>query len=108
MRATSRKSIAVFTIILEVDQVKRIPYDSFWNKDTKNKVRNPLLNNINRSTWNECYEVAQFVLSGQVTDPTFGATHFHSFKHQKDFPHWATKKNFKVKIDAVYFYELTS
>lgn len=86
--------------------LKESQYDSFWNKNTKDKVRNPLENIANRTVWNESYESAGTVLGRQVADPTFGATHFHSFKRQIDFPIWATEKNFKIKIDKIYFYEL--
>ena len=86
--------------------LKESQYDSFWNKNTKDKVRDPLNNNVSISVWNKCYAVAEAVLGGQIADPTFGATHFHSYKHQIDFPWWATEKNLKTKIDRVYFYGL--
>lgn len=86
--------------------LKKYQYDSFWNKNTKDKVKNPLNNNIERSIWDESYKAAEIVLNGQTKDPTSGATYFHSFDKKKNFPRWATKKNFKIKIDAVYFYEL--
>jgi len=86
--------------------LKEFQYDSFWNTDTKNKVKDPLHNNVSRSIWNESYGVAEAVLNGKVTDPTFGATHFHTYKHKSDFPWWATENNFKIKIDKIYFYEL--
>jgi len=86
--------------------LKESQYDSLWNKDTKDKVRNPLQDIINQGPWSESYEAAGTVLSRQIADPTFGATNFHSYKHQKDFPWWATENNFKVKINKIYFYEL--
>ncbi len=86
--------------------LKKSQYDSFWNKDTKDKVRDPFYKNVSVLIWTQCYEVAGVVLRWEISDPTFGATHFHSYKKQKDFPWWATKKNFKVKIDEMYFYEL--
>lgn len=86
--------------------LKESQYDSFWNIETRNKIRNPLGNIANRTVWNESYEVAGVVLSEQIADPTFGATHFHSFNHPMDFPPWATENDFKIKINKIYFYEL--
>jgi hypothetical protein len=85
--------------------LKESQYDSFWNIKTKEKVRDPFHKNVEKSIWEKCYEVAEIVIGGRTEDPTFGATHFHSFKYKKDFPDWATEENFKIKIDKVYFYE---
>lgn len=90
-------------IILKEDQ-----YDALWNKNTRDKVRDPLAeaSEERRKEWFESYEVARGVLTGTLIDPTSGATNFHSFTDPKDFPSWATDENFKITIGRIHFYEL--
>lgn len=92
-------------VILKEDQ-----YDALWNKNTRDKVRDPLVNasEERRKEWATAYGVAQSVLAGTLTDPTSGATNFHSFSEEERFrfPSWATEQNFKIKLGDIYFYEL--
>ncbi|MDO8569954.1 MAG: cell wall hydrolase [Candidatus Daviesbacteria bacterium] len=83
-------------------------YDGMWNKYTYQKVRDPLSDSseTREKEWQESYEVASDILSGKLSDPTHGATNFHSFQDPKDFPFWATKETFKIKLGDIYFYEL--
>ena len=59
-----------------------------------------------RKEWTESYGAAQGVLTETLTDPTSGATNFHSFTDLADFPSWATKENYKLTIGGIHFYEL--
>ena len=79
-----------------------------WNKNTYQKVRDPLNNasETRKKEWQESYEVAIGVLSGDLSDTTNGATNFHSYTHPEEFPNWATKENYKTKLGDIYFYEL--
>lgn len=90
-------------IILKEDQ-----YDGLWNKNTRDKVRDPLANasEERRKEWCESYEIARGVLTEALTDPTSGATNFHSFTDPKEFPSWAADENFKITIGRIHFYEL--
>ncbi|MBI2596788.1 cell wall hydrolase [Candidatus Daviesbacteria bacterium] len=88
--------------------LKDYQYDGMWNKNTYQKVRDPLddTSEKRKSEWLESYNVAVGVLSGTVFDTTNGATNFHSFKDLKDFPIWATKETYKIRLGDIYFYEL--
>ncbi len=85
-------------------------YDALWNKNTWDKVRDPLADadEKRRKEWLESCGVARGVFAGTLTDPTLGATNFHSFseKERFRFPSWAMEQNFKVKLGNIYFYEL--
>ncbi len=96
---------SVREIILKDNQ-----YDGMWNEYTYQKARDPLsdVSETRRKEWQESYEVAVGVLSGVLSDTTNGATNFHSFKKPKDFPVWATKETYKIKLGDIYFYELES
>lgn len=85
-------------------------YNAMWDRDTKDKVRDPLgkAGEDRVKAWYDSYHAARGVLDGSLTDPTFGATNFHSFPDPQMFPSWATQKNFKIKIGKIYFYELES
>ena len=87
--------------------LKPYQYDAFVNPNTVNKVRDPL-NNVTREEWQSCYKIALQVLSGNSTDPTFGATHFLSSYSGTDFPNWATNDKLTIKIGTTYFYDLES
>lgn len=83
-------------------------YDGMWNENTYQKVRDPFKDTSEkrRKEWQECYEIAVSILSGNLSDTADGATNFHSFQIPKDFPVWATKETFKIKLGNIYFYEL--
>lgn len=92
-------------VILKEDQ-----YDALWNPDRRDAVRDPLrgADETTREAWNESYAVATGILNSSLTDPTDGATHFHSYPEDEPekFPPWATEENFKIKIGDILFYEL--
>lgn len=94
---------SVREIILKDNQ-----YDGIWNEYTYQKVRDPLddTSERRRREWQESYQIAGGVLTGNISDTTNGATNFHSFKDSKDFPVWATKDTYKIKFGDIYFYEL--
>jgi spore germination cell wall hydrolase CwlJ-like protein len=83
-------------------------YDGLWNKNTYGKVRDPLSNasEKRKQEWSESYAVAKNVLSRSVVDTVPGSTNFHSYTDIKEFPFWATDKNYRGKIGKIYFYEL--
>jgi hypothetical protein len=88
--------------------LKERQYDAMWNKNTWEKVREPLSNasDIRRKEWFESHEVSKGILAGTLTDPTSGATNFHSFTNPEDFPSWATEESYKTTIGTLHFYEL--
>jgi len=89
-------------VILKEDQ-----YDAFWNKDTSEKVRDPL-NHVSQEEWKRCYKIASDVLLGSLYDISFGATNFFSTTTNDNFPFWATKKVYRTTIGITYFYELNN
>jgi len=95
--------LSVREIILKENQ-----YDGLWNKNTYDKVRDPLHDAGEKRLreWHESYEVSAGILAGRLSDTAFGSTNFHSFKRKEDFPFWATDSNFKVKLGDIYFYGL--
>lgn len=92
-------------VVLKEDQ-----YDALWNEKTWDKTRDPFADadEKRRKEWFESHKVSQGILVGTLTDPTSGATNFHSFSEEERFrfPSWATEQNFKVKLGDIYFYEL--
>lgn len=93
---------SIHEIILKENQ-----YDAFWNKHTRDKIRDPL-NYVDKSEWEECYDIATVILEGKEKDPVSGATHFYSTATNSGFPWWANDKTFRAKIGITYFYELES
>lgn len=88
--------------------LKESQYDAFGNPDRRKIIEDPLENasEATKQAWDGSYKVAGGILDKSLADPTNGATNFHSFINQKDFPAWATEENFKVKLGSLYFYEL--
>lgn len=88
-------------VILATDQ-----YDSFWNRNTYDKIRNPK----NQSdpgeiaAWNSSFEASSKVLSGDINDPTNGANHFYAVTIPK--PYWADDQKFTIQIRMTRFYKL--
>ena len=95
--------LSIKEIILKEDQ-----YDGMWNELTYEKVRNPLKDSSEKRLreWQEIYKLAVDVISGNLSDPTEGATNFHSYTNQTMFPPWATEERFRIKLGSIYFYEL--
>lgn len=87
--------------------LKKKQYDAFVNKLTAKKVQDPL-SHVSEKEWKDCYKIAEQLLAGTLSDPTFGATHFYSTSDGRDFPSWATGDVFKTKIGITFFYELES
>lgn len=90
--------------------LKQNAYDALWNLDRRDKARDPLNNSspATKDAWNQSYDIAIGILDNSLSDPTSGATNFHSFTDKENFPFWASDENFKVKIGDLYFYELES
>lgn len=79
-----------------------------WNEYTYQKVRDPLddTSEKRKKEWRESYQIAEDILTSNIPDTANGATNFHSYKDPKDFPGWATKEAFRIKLGDIYFYEL--
>lgn len=93
------------TTLKEV-MLKPNQYDGLWNVHTIAKVRYPS-NRDSLEEWRLSYEVAEKVLAGTVSDPTNGATNFHSYSvGDPDWPRWATPDKYKAKFGNFYFYKL--
>lgn len=104
-KQNSNWGLSIKEIILKENQ-----YDAMWNSNTIPKVRDPLngVSDHRKKEWQESCEIAVGIITGQLSDPTNGATNFHSFTDPKDFPVWATSSNFKVKLGDLFFYALES
>ena len=72
------------------------------------KVRDPLHDAGEKRLreWHESYEVSVGILTGRLSDSAFGSTNFHSYADVKEFPDWATDRDYRAKLGALYFYEL--
>lgn len=58
-----------------MSQIVRHPaYSYFSPKRVEKQIKNP----CNMEVFNECYEIAEGVLTGRYPDPTNGATHYHT------------------------------
>jgi hypothetical protein len=90
-------------VILQSDQ-----YDPIKPSDKNYPyVVDPLKDNkeADKISWEECYEIAKDIISGQLENPT-EATHFHGLGVSKD---WFLKNvvpegRFLRKIQDIYFY----
>lgn len=102
-----KKSRSNWGFYLKEIILKESQYDAFKNSKTVKKVKDPL-SNVSKTEWEDCYELAEIVLSGKEVDPTSGATHFYSTATGTGFPWWATEDAYKTKIGITYFYELES
>lgn len=69
-------------------------------------VKNPLFENnpVDKRAWENCYKIAGQVISGEVQDPADGSNHYYD--ESINAPSWLTKKNFKIKIDTLFFHRL--
>jgi len=103
-----KKQNPAWGLTLRAIILRRAQYDSLWNRLTFAKVRDPLADAhaTRRQEWHQSYEIARQLLTDAPIDPTSGATHFHSFHDPRQFPPWATKKHFKIRIGNISFYEL--
>lgn len=90
--------------------LKENQYDAMRNVNTYQKVGDPLngASEQRRKEWLESYDVASGILFGKLSDPTSGATNFHSFQNPADFPIWATPETYKIRLGDMSFYELES
>lgn len=81
---------------------------SAFNKNDDNRpfVENPFFadNIIDRKAWFNCYDIACKIIFGAVDDPAKGATNY--FDNSIAPPSWATKENFVIKIDTIFFHRL--
>ncbi len=72
------------------------------------KVTDPLnedKSQLRLKNWQECYEIAQKLLSGEIANPTT-ATHFHGIGITKEWfiEHLVPRGKFVKQIDDTYFY----
>ena len=89
-----------YEVILQEKQ-----YDSFWNKETYQKVRiPPVENNLEKKAWKDSCEAARQVINNEIEDPTNGANHFYSIYIPK--PDWADEEKFTFSVDNLRFYKL--
>ena len=81
-------------------------YDSLWNKNTYDKVRNPASSNDPKEldAWKESYNVALIIVQGEVADPTAGANHFYSATIGR--PNWADEQKKTIEFGITRFYKL--
>lgn len=99
----SNWGLTIKEIILKPNQ-----YDGIWNEMRFDRVRNPLhkANTSQAVAWLESYEAARAIIFKTASDPTRGATNFHSYTKRELYPDWATDDRFRTKIGDVFFYEL--
>lgn len=84
-----------------VEQVCRRPYQfSCWNQDDPNRPKLETVAPSNRA-FRACLEVARRALSGELTDPTRGATHYHT---RDVLPPWARGRQPSAAIGGHLFY----
>jgi len=89
-----------YEVILQESQ-----YDSFWNKETRQKVRVPPVDNkLEKEAWQDSFKVARQVINNEIKDPTSGANHFYSTYIPK--PSWAEEEKFTFSVDNFKFYKL--
>lgn len=83
-------------------------YSAFWEKppDDSNvqALQAPLMHSYDTQKWKETYQIAAEVMSGSISDPTGGATHYYDDSIQAPF--WATKENFIIKLENIFFHRL--
>lgn len=87
---------------------------SAFNEDDSNRpyVENPLWknNDINKTAWYNCYNIAGKVISGEAKDPTHGANHYYD--DSIPAPYWATPETLVLtiysfdNISALIFHKL--
>ncbi|MBI2444229.1 MAG: cell wall hydrolase [Candidatus Magasanikbacteria bacterium] len=87
--------------------LKNSQYSAF-NQGDPNRllVEDPLRaeNLIDKQAWLDCYDLAGQIIAGEVDDPTNGATNYYD--QSITAPSWATKENFIIKIDTIFFHRL--
>lgn len=87
--------------------LKEYQYSAFRQGD-KNRpyIEDPLRDNkpLDKKAWENCYKIADKVIQAEVDDPTNGANHYYD--ESIDSPYWANNKNFKIKIDSIFFHRL--
>ena len=86
-------------------------YSAFWEKPPKDSnlkaLRDPIGNTSNPNEhrkWKKTYEIAEQVMRGEAPDPTSGSNHYYDDSISR--PSWLAKKNFVIKINAIYFHKL--
>lgn len=81
-------------------------YSAFNQGDPNRKyVESPLHkgNETDRKSWQNCYKIAEQVITGEIEDPTSGATHYYDQSISP--PDWASPGNFVIKISTVFFHK---
>lgn len=62
----------------------------------------------NPAEWVAFQQICELIGSPGVSDPTSGATHYHSIPPTQPFPKWADPKALTVTIGAFRFYKLNA
>jgi len=84
--------------------LKPLQFSCFNHWDcNRRKLLNPLIHD-SFEVWKECYEIAEKVYSGDIPDPTDGATHYHR-KDMKVYPKWAKDMVKTCEIGSHIFYK---
>jgi len=84
--------------------LKPLQFSCFNHFDkNRRKLLNPLIHD-NFEVWKDCYEIAEKVYSGDIPDPTDGATHYHR-KDMKVYPKWAEDMVKTCEIGSHIFYK---
>ncbi|EKE16023.1 MAG: hypothetical protein ACD_11C00054G0013 [uncultured bacterium] len=90
-------------IILDPSQ-----YSCFWERPPRDAnlqaLKSPLKNQGYYGKWKEAYKIVGQVINGEITDPTKGANHYYD--DSIGAPFWATKDNFVIKIENIFFHKL--
>ena len=95
---------SIHEVILQKDQ-----YDTFKSSNINfPKITDPFnedKSQLRLKNWQECYEIAQKLLSEEITNPTI-ATHFHGIGVTKEWflEHLVPQGKFLKQIDDTYFY----
>ena len=86
-----------------IEAVCRKPFQfSCWNKVDPNRcqIENA---NLDDPTFLRCFEIAVGALTGRLSDPTAGSTHYH---HIRARPKWAARKSPVRTIGRHVFYDV--
>ena len=84
-------------------------YDPFRSSDPNfSKITDPLGNDASKlrlQNWQECYELAEKIISGEISNPTT-ATHFNGIGIDRDdfIKKYIPQGHFLKQIDDTYFY----
>ena len=88
---------------------QKYQFEPFIDKysDTFKRITSPSSSNPKEMrAWQESYQIAIKVMSGQIKDPTFGANHFYSEIKGIKIPNWSLKHRPIYQIGITKFYKI--